>query len=562
MSLGDSDTLKETLVLTGFMGTGKTSIGQELARRLGREFVDTDAVIEEREGMPIPELFEHRGEAHFRHLEAELCRELAAYTRTGIPWLDAERDLPDRGLVIATGGGALIPETNREILGATGPIVCLTASEEDLLKRLASVADRPLLESGDRRRRIRSLLADRAEAYALIPLQVDTTGQTVAEAANQVLALVRARPPHSVGIRHPTGQYPVLLRRGLLARTGALLREQGLEGQVAVVTNSTVGPLYATAVGESLKAAGYEVSISTLPDGEEFKTLKTVDGLYDDLIGTGLDRSGAILALGGGIIGDMAGFAAATYLRGVPLVQAPTTLLSMIDSSVGGKVAVDHPQGKNLIGAFKQPELVIIDPGTLATLPRAEFGSGLAEVIKTAIIGDVEMFEQIKAHGPVPVPWLIERCLGVKARIVEADPYERGIRAVLNLGHTFGHALELLSGFALSHGEGVSIGLVAAARLSARLGLCDAALGERIEAVLRANGLPTQFREHSAAVMRAMATDKKRKGKKQRYVLPREIGDVFVTDEVGSADVLAVLEELREPTSSRGIARSPGVISR
>jgi 3-dehydroquinate synthase len=314
-----------------------------------------------------------------------------------------------------------------------------------------------------------------------------------------------------------------------------------------LVTNPTVATLYAAPVTESLETAGFVVKACTVPDGEAHKTLDTVRMLYDRFIEAGLDRSGVVLALGGGVIGDMAGFAAATYLRGVALVQVPTTLLAMVDSSVGGKVAVDHPWGKNLVGAFKQPELVLADPGTLTTLPGHEFANGLAETIKAGILGDPEMFHQIEAHGPAPASWIVERAISVKVAVVEEDPYERGRRATLNLGHTFGHALERLSDYALSHGAGVAIGLVAAARLATRLGACEPELAARIEGVLSRLGLPTTYRGHTPAqVWQAMSTDKKRRGKTLRFVLPRAIGDAFVTDQVAQADVLAILDSLRE----------------
>jgi len=283
-----------------------------------------------------------------------------------------------------------------------------------------------------------------------------------------------------------------------------------------------------------------------VPDGEAHKTLAAVRNLYDCFIESGLDRSGVVIALGGGVVGDMVGFAAATYLRGVPLVQLPTTFLAMVDSSVGGKVAVDHPRGKNLVGAFKQPELVIADSETLSTLPDRELANGLAEVVKAGLIGDPALFEQIEEHGPAPHIWLVERAMRVKTTIVEGDPYEQGRRAVLNLGHTFGHALELLSGYALSHGQGISIGLVAAARLSARLGLCDRALAPRIEAVLACLGLPTRYQDFTPTqIWEAMATDKKRRGKTLHFILLRDVGDVFVTGQVRQRDVVAVLESLR-----------------
>lgn len=522
---------QDNLILTGFMGAGKTSVGREIARRLGREFVDMDALIEAREGTIVAEIFARQGEAHFRRLEAALCRELAVRS----------------GLVIATGGKTLIPKKNREILGASGPLVCLTAAPDEILRRLKAAADRPLLNVPDRQARIAALLAERAEAYSRIPLQVDTTGLTVKEVAERVIAAAAAPPARVIPVRHPGGEYAIHLGRGLLAQIGVMLRQRGLGGRVALATTPPIGDLYLAPAIRSLENAGYEATPCIAPDGEKHKTLDTVRTLYDCFIEAGLDRHGAVLALGGGVIGDMAGFAAATYLRGVPLLQLPTTLLAMVDSSVGGKVAVDHPRGKNLVGAFKQPLMVIADPDTLDTLPPAELANGLAEIVKAGLIGDPALFEQFETYGPAPLLWLIERAVRVKAAIVEDDPYESEQRATLNLGHTFGHALELLSGYTLAHGQGVSIGLVGAARLSARLGLCDSTLSSRIEGVLARLGLPTAYRRHSPAkVWQAMTTDKKRQGKTLRFVLPRDVGDVFVTDRVTQEKVLTVLETLRE----------------
>ncbi len=522
----------DNLILTGFMGSGKTCVGQAIARRLGFEFVDMDALIEARTGVTVADLFARQGEDSFRRLEAALCRELAARS----------------GLVIATGGGALIPEENRQILGASGPVVCLGATPEELLHRLDGAQDRPLLDVPDRVARITELLAERAEAYGRIPLQVDTTGLTVAQVADRVMAVAETPLAASIRVRYPGGEYTVWLGRGLLAESGMLLQQHGLGGQAVLVTNRTVGDLYAAAVGESLRAAGFEVTSRIVPDGEAHKTLDTVRALYDGFVEAGLDRHGVLLALGGGVVGDMAGFAAATYLRGVPLVQVPTTLLAMVDASVGGKVAVDHPRGKNLIGAFKQPRLVIADLEALGTLPAAECANGLAEIVKAGLIGDPALFDQIQNHGPAPLPWLVERAIRVKVHVIEDDPYEVGRRAVLNLGHTFGHALELLSDYSLSHGAGVSVGLVAAARLSARLGLCDPALVTHIEAVLARLSLPTRYQGPTPLqIWQAMTTDKKRRGKRLRFVLPRAVGDVFVTGEVAQGDVLAVLDALRSP---------------
>jgi shikimate kinase/3-dehydroquinate synthase len=519
----------ENLILTGFMGTGKTAAGRELARRLGREFVDMDALLEARESQTVADLFARQGESYFRRLEAGLCRELAARS----------------GLVIATGGGALIPDDNLEILAASGQVICLSASPAEILHRLEATKDRPLLDVADRQARVADLLAQRARAYARIPLQVNTNGLTVAQVADQVLAATAL--PHSrvLSVHYPGGEYGIHLGRSLLAQTGLLLRQQGCGEQIALVTNSTVDALYGQSVTTSLEAAGFRVATCLVPDGEAYKTLDTLRALYDGLIDARLDRCGAVLALGGGVLGDTAGLAAATYLRGTSLVQLPTTLLAMVDSSVGGKVAVDHPRGKNLIGAFKQPDLVIADPDVLSTLPPDQLANGLAEVVKAGVIADLALLSQIADHGPSPLPWLIERALRVKIAVVEEDPYEQGRRAVLNLGHTFGHALEVVSNYRLSHGAGVSIGLAAAARLSARLGWCDPAIVSQIEGVLCRLGLPITYQGPTAdQVWEAMATDKKRRGSRLRFVLPRAIGDIVVSDQVPQAEALAVLESL------------------
>lgn len=529
---GDSS----NLVLTGFMGTGKTAAGRELARRLGRPFLDMDAEIEARAGRSIHDIFAREGEATFRRLEAALCRELAAR----------------QGLVIATGGGALLDAGNRELLAASGHVVCLQASPDEIRRRVEGGDERPLL-TGDAGQAIQRLLAERAAAYGAIPLQVDTTGLGVDEVANRVLSLVRGREPAATaipvsmpGAGEGTG-YSVRLGRGLLPRAGALLREAGLAGGAAVVTNPTVMALHGDSLLAGLRAAGFAPAVCQIPDGEAHKTLDTLRDLYGALVAAGLDRQGAVLALGGGVVGDVAGLAAATYLRGVPLVQLPTTLLAMVDSSVGGKVGVDLPQGKNLVGAFKQPSLVVADVETLGTLPPAELANGLAEAVKTGIIGDPLLFRQIEEHGPAPLPWIVARAIDVKVAVVQADPYERGVRATLNLGHTFGHALERLSNYALPHGAAVAVGLVASARLAARLGLCDPGLAPRVAAVLRRLGLPTGYGGYDPEqVWQAMGTDKKRQAGRLRFVLPRDLGDVVVSDAVPREDVLAVLEAMQE----------------
>lgn len=339
----------------------------------------------------------------------------------------------------------------------------------------------------------------------------------------------------------PGGGYDVLLGEGLLARLPPLLEERGLAARTAVVTNDTLAPLY----GDALAAALPDAFAVSVPDGEQYKSLATLSDIYDALVAGGLGRDGLVVALGGGVMGDMAGLAAATYMRGLRLVQVPTSLLAMVDASVGGKVGVDLPAGKNLVGAFKQPELVVIDPDALDTLPPEELRAGLAEVVKAGLIADPALLEALA--GAWERAETIRRALAVKIDVVEADPYEAGVRAHLNLGHTFAHAFEVCSDYTWRHGEAVAVGMVAAARLSVRLGMADEALVGRIADLLAALGLPTRYADASPeALWAAMKHDKKAKAGQRRFVLLRQAGQVEVVPGVEREDVLAVLEEIAE----------------
>ncbi len=347
---------------------------------------------------------------------------------------------------------------------------------------------------------------------------------------------------NTLTVTHPTGSYPIYLAEGVLAQVGRLLADLGQRGRCAVVTNEVVGRQHAPALLRGLSQADFEPTMMQLPDGEQFKTLETVAKLYSQLLEAKLDRRSPIIALGGGVLGDTVGFAAASYLRGVPFVQIPTTLLAMVDASVGGKTGVDLPQGKNLVGAFKQPEMVAIDPGVLETLPKAEYRAGLAEVVKHGIIDDIELFAALES-GQFDLIWLLQRAINVKIQIVEEDPFEMGRRAVLNLGHTFGHAFERLAGYNMRHGEAVAMGLVCAARLATQLGYCPGGITERIMVLLKNLQLPTRPPPYPfEAVWAAMGTDKKWHGNTLRFILPREIGDVDIFQNIAENDVRAVLE--------------------
>ena len=351
-----------------------------------------------------------------------------------------------------------------------------------------------------------------------------------------------------IKVASPEGDHPIFVGAGLLARVGALLPNTGFSARCAIITNPRVRELHAARVVASLRERGFAPHVIEIPDGERFKTLATLRFIYDQLVAAQLDRGSVVLALGGGVVGDVAGLAAATYLRGVPFIQLPTTLLAMVDASIGGKVAVDHAQGKNLIGAFKQPRAIIADTDALATLPDAELRAGMAEVVKHAVIRDARLFERLERRDwRLEIGDWIAPAIQVKVDLVARDPYEQGERAKLNLGHTFAHALEKLSNYELRHGDAVAIGLAGAARLAARRNMCPPDLAARIENLLRAIGLPTRVpREMAAdAILDAMATDKKRVDARLRLVLPRGLGDVVIVDDVKSEIIIAALDEMR-----------------
>lgn len=512
------------LVLTGFMASGKSTVGRLVADRLGREFIDTDAVIEARTGKRISDIFAEEGEAAFRRLEKELCRELSA----------------PRRLVIATGGGMLLDDENRELIERGGRVICLMVEPEVVIRRLAGCADRPLLAQEDPLLAARRLLEGRLPLYRSFAWQVDTTDLTAEEVVGKVLQQWQARRRV---VRTSSGETPIYIEEGVLNHLGRLVSSVCGNRTLALVSNPTVWEMWGQQARYSLEEAGFPVSRCLIPDGEEHKTLETVRCLYDAFLAAGLDRGSAIVALGGGVVGDVAGFAAATFLRGLPVVQVPTSLLAMVDSSVGGKTGVDLPQGKNLVGAFHPPVLVVIDPLVLGTLSSQQVRCGMAEVVKAGILADPDLFAMVQA-GP-PWPWidLLDRSLAVKIDVVQEDPGETGRRAVLNLGHTAGHALERLSDYALPHGEAVAIGLVVASHIAAELGVCDQDLPGRVIQALVQLGLPVDWSLpcRPEDVLGAMAHDKKRRAGRQKWILPRGIGDVVITDGVPEDLVLSAL---------------------
>lgn len=499
------------IVITGFMGTGKTTVGEILARKLNRRFVDMDAEIEARAGFTIPQIFRRHGEDGFRKMERGLIQELALR----------------HGLVIATGGGALIDHDMREMMGRHGLIVCLNASKEEIRARLAANSDRPLAADWE------LLLNARQSAYAQIDHQIMTSGKTPTEIAAEIAALDAG----ALYVRSPDGGgYPIIIGSGLLRSIAQDAEELGLAGHVVVVSSETVAPLYA----QRLVALLPRADLIIVPDGEAHKNLDIVRQIYDEMLTRRADRTTTLIALGGGVIGDTAGFVAATYMRGIPLVQIPTTLLSMVDSSVGGKVGVDLPQGKNLIGAFKQPRSVIIDTDVLETLPPLQWRCGMAEVIKHGLIGQPSLLEPA-LWQPEEAGRLVRQAVQVKIDVVEVDPYEVGIRAHLNLGHTFGHAIERATQYGVPHGEAVAIGIVKAALLSRNLGFINDDLVARIQTIMWQIGLPTDIALDSHRWYAAMSTDKKWQAGNPRLILLKALGEAAIVDGLQREDIMAVL---------------------
>jgi len=519
------------------MGSGKTAVGRQLAKTLGMVFHDSDTEIERRTGVNIPYIFEREGEAGFREREREA--------------IDALTKLDS--VVLATGGGAVISPTNRECLRARGCVVYLKTSVSQQLERTKHSKQRPLLNTPDPEAKLHALMEFRAPLYeSIADITVATDGQRVNAVCDIIVAQMSKHNPDStmqrVNIELGERSYPILIGPELLGN-GQVLCETVAASNVFIVTNDRVGPLYLNRLINSL--SGKRIASIQLPDGEAHKTLATVSTVFDALVAARMNRDAVVIALGGGVVGDMAGFAAACYQRGVDYVQMPTTLLAQVDSSVGGKTAVDHPGGKNLIGAFHQPRAVIADTATLNTLPDRELRAGLAEVVKYGFIRDRPFLEWIEANArqllgrdPEALAYAIRRSCEIKAEVVGIDEREQGLRAILNFGHTFGHAIETATGYGeWLHGEAIAAGMVMAADMSARLGWISAADSERVASVIRQLELPIEAPKiGSQKALELMGMDKKVLGGKLRLVLLKSLGEAVVTGDYDPAVLQATLQ--------------------
>lgn len=359
-----------------------------------------------------------------------------------------------------------------------------------------------------------------------------------------------------VRVKLGSRSYEIYIGSGILSQLGPWVKENGASSKLVIITDPTVKRLHGDTLEKNLTQDGFSVSVLAVPEGEEQKSLDTAGRLYHELSDLHAERTTPILALGGGVIGDLAGFVAATYLRGMPLVQIPTTLLAQVDSSIGGKVAVDHNHLKNMIGAFYQPRLVVSDVATLLTLPAERLGSGLAEVIKYAVIRDKGLFNYLEENldriislDPGALEEIVFRSAKIKAEIVEKDERDWGIRNILNYGHTVGHAIEAASDFKVEHGQAIAIGMLTAARISRKLGILSREEQIRLKHLIKRAGLPTEIPNLSVEkIIQAMKHDKKILQGRIRFILPESIGKVFVTEEVSPSLVEEALSSRDEET--------------
>lgn len=498
------------IILTGFMATGKTTIGKALAHRLGWRFIDTDEEVEKLAGKPIAHIFADEGEWWFRALENRVCQSL----------------LESSSCVIATGGGTLLYAQNRDYLHKTGTIICLQASFEVIYNRLLTSKYRPLARAKTRRELL-FLHNERSYVYNAIPNHIRSdVGSLSTIVENIVEKFCNPRQVKEQQITHIatafTGAYPIT---------------QGMPDMWATDSFYIADPVLKHHVDVS--KSGIWLSLT-----EQHKNLSTVQMLYETLLSKGLTREHRLVAIGGGALLDVVGFVAATFLRGIGLINVPSTLLAMVDAGFGGKTGVDFAGGKNLIGAFYPPQAVYINPSFLNTLPARMLACGMAEIIKHALLDEGDLWDLL--HQKAPLETLIPKAILIKARIVEEDPYERSDRRMLlNLGHTFGHAFEQASGYQIPHGEAVGVGLLAAANLGVLLSKTSINLLNSINKLLNLYGLPTRLEGLLVAdVMQALAQDKKRGLNSMRFIVPTDRGKAVVVENIPTSLVAQSLTNL------------------
>lgn len=507
------------------MGAGKSAAGKLLAEKLGREFFDTDSLVEKAADKSIKELIDESGETNFRALETTLLKKVSS----------------EHNAVISCGGGIVLREENNKIMSESGTTVFLNAAPETLLTRLTETENsRPLLEglsAAEKLERIHEMLAERVPLYMTSDLIINTDDKPTERVVDEIIESLTG---FSTQMKVELGErsYLIYIERALSSKIGNIISDLHPGKKIGIVTDENVSKLHLDTVAANLSDAGFDVLNAIIPAGESSKSLAVISTLYDKFLEERFERNSTIVALGGGVVGDIAGFVAATLLRGINFVQVPTTLLAQVDSSVGGKVGINHAMGKNLIGSFYQPKAVIIDTDFLSTLPQKELMCGMAEVIKYGLILDSNFAKRIAAdfskiielNDHILIQDLIRRCVELKAEVVSKDEQESGLRRILNFGHTFGHAVEaIVPRGSVTHGEAVAFGMRAAIRLSESLELLASDQSE--EALNLVENIPIAGSISELTVsdlMESMNSDKKVRDGEIHFVLLDKIGHAVI----------------------------------
>jgi shikimate kinase/3-dehydroquinate synthase len=522
--------MPDNLILTGFMGSGKDSVGQEISKKTNLSFLSMDDYIVLKEKRTINDIFEKSGEEYFRKIEKQTLKEIKNI----------------KNAVIATGGGVVKDKENRKILSQMGKVVYLFTNLTAVKKRLETDKTRPLIKN---RNNIIKIYNDRMKKklYEFADLKIDTSEITPLLVAEKILkdskfkTKVKAKGPETHIVKTESKEYPIYIGFDLFRKKNSKINLELKSDKAAIISNPLVGSLYINELEKMLIEKGVIPTICIIPDGEKYKTFDTVKKIFDVLLKEKMDRSASIIALGGGVVGDLAGFVASTLKRGISLIHVPTSLIAQVDSSIGGKTGFDHPLGKNMIGTFYQPDMILIDIKKLLTLPEKEFRNGLSEVIKYGIANDATLFDilekkekEVLNRDIKLLEEIVSRCIQIKKEVVEEDEKEeKGKREVLNYGHTIGHIIETLSGYSkYSHGEAVSMGMVKEAELAQKEKLLSKNDFSRIKNLIEKYKLPSSIPENINIdeMKNCVAQDKKVRKGKIRLPVPTAIGKIITRE--------------------------------
>ena len=533
--------MPDNIYFTGFMASGKTRIGKLLSSHLKRPYIDSDTYIVEKAKKSIAEIFEQDGEAKFRELEKEAIRDISK----------------KKNVVVSLGGGAITQSENVHVIRSSGILICMKAEPEILCERIGRNNSRPLmagLEPDARLEKINTMLSAREKYYALADFSIDSNeGPPEERVLPQIIEALKLWEHLVARVELSSGaSYPIFIGKNILKYIHVLLKKLKLfpQNEILVCTDSNIAKKQNDNLKMLCKKTGESKSF-VFPAGENSKQLEVLNRLWTFMLKNRYSRKSCLLQFSGGVVGDMAGFAAATYQRGISFVQIPTSLLAMVDSSVGGKVAINHTEGKNMIGAFYQPKAVMCDLAVLKTLPKEEFRAGLAEIVKYGIIYDADFFQWIEKNASAIIEkdfaalkYIVKRSCEIKSAVVGEDEFELGLRAILNYGHTFGHAIEKITDYKkFSHGIAVGLGMRVAGRLSTITGRWTAKEESRQNELLTKFRIPKTLTQSKVelslkSVWNAMASDKKAEKKTRFYILPLRIGEVEKTSEPTKEQVL------------------------